>query len=79
MTNENNVLNFPNIMKNAVDEDQWKELQGEFYLDCYFAYNGKPADNPEELREWLKNADIYATIDSPFFIGWMIRKLSEEQ
>ncbi len=76
---EDNIVKFPNLMKDAVDEEQWKELQGEFYLDCYFAYNGKPADNPEQLGEWLKTAEIYATIDSPFFRGWLMRKLSEQQ
>lgn len=66
-------------MKDAIDEDHWKELQGEFYLDCYFAHNGKHAESPQELGEWLKSAEIFATIDSPFFRGWLIRKLSEQK
>ncbi|MGD2119642.1 MAG: hypothetical protein PVG66_14890 [Chromatiales bacterium] len=46
---DDNILQFPDLMKDAIDEDQWRQFQGEFYLDCYFAYNGKMAENPVEL------------------------------
>ena len=39
---DDNILPFPERLKNAIDEEQWRALQGEFYLDCYFAQHGKP-------------------------------------
>ena len=73
-----NVLPFPQKMKDAVNEQQWKELQAEFYLDCYFAANGEPASAPEKLQKWLLEARITADIENPFFRGWLVRRLSEE-
>jgi hypothetical protein len=73
-----NVLPFPQKMKDGVNDQQWKELQAEFYLDCYFAANGAPARAPEELQKWLLEARISADIENPFFRGWLVRRLSEE-
>jgi hypothetical protein len=73
-----NVLPFPHKLKDAVDEVQWKSLQAEFYLDCYFAGNGHPANDPEQLQSWLLQAKISADIENPFFRGWLVRRLSEE-
>lgn len=47
---DDNILPFPNKLRDAIDEEAWRALQGEFYLDCYFAHHGKPADGPEQLR-----------------------------
>ena len=75
--NDDNIVQFPNLMKDAINEDQWREFQGEFYLDCYFAYNGKAAENPEELGKWLKQTGLFASMDNAFFRGWLVRRLSE--
>ena len=74
---DDSILPFPERLKDAVDEEQWRALQGEFYLDCYFAQHGKPADNPEQLREWLTEAKLFADTENPFFRGWLMRRLSE--
>ena len=73
-----NILHFPNKIKNAVDEAQWKALQAEFYLDCYFATKGHAASDPDKLQQWLLQSKIKADIESPFFRGWLVRRLSEE-
>ena len=73
-----NVLPFPGKIKDGVDEKQWKILQAEFYLDCFFATKGKPANDPDELQQWLLQAKIKADIENPFFRGWLVRRLSEE-
>ena len=73
-----NILHFPNKIKDAVDEQQWKALQAEFYLDCYFAAKGVAASEPEDLQKWLLDAKIKADIENPFFRGWLVRRLSEE-
>jgi len=39
-------------LRNAIDEQAWQALQGEFYLDCYFAHHGRAAENPF-FRGWL--------------------------
>ena len=74
-----NIVQFPGKMKDAIDEQQWKELQAEFYLDCYFATKGEPASNPDDLQKWLLDAKIKADIENPFFRGWLVRRLSEAQ
>ena len=74
-----NIVQFPGKMKEAIDEQQWKELQAEFYLDCYFATKGVPASNPDDLQSWLLEARIKADIENPFFRGWLVRRLSEAQ
>jgi len=74
---DDNVVTFPKSMKDAINAEHWRTMQGEFYLDCYLAYNGKPAESPEELHEWLKEAGIPADMENPFFRGWMVRKLCE--
>jgi|GEM_PF-880553 len=75
---DENVIPFPGKLKDGVDEQQWKALQAEFYLDCYFAAKGYPASDPEELQGWLLDARIKADIENPFFRGWLVRRLSEE-
>ena len=72
-----NIVQFPGKMKEAIDEAQWKELQAEFYLDCFFAAKGAPASDPDELQQWLLEAKIKAEIENPFFRGWLVRRLSE--
>lgn len=74
---DDNVVPFPRQMRDAIDDEQWQALQGEFYLDCYFAAHGKPAEDPEQLRNWLLKADLFAEVDNPFFRGWLVRRLSE--
>lgn len=73
-----NIIEFPKKIKDAVDEHQWKALQAEFYLDCYFAARGVPASDPDELQKWLLQAKIKADMENPFFRGWLVRRLSEE-
>lgn len=73
-----NILNFPGKIKGEVDEKRWKSLQAEFYLDCYFAAQGEPACDPDDLQKWLLQAKIKAEIENPFFRGWLVRRLSEE-
>jgi hypothetical protein len=74
-----NILPFPNKLKDAFDEVQWQSLQGEFYLDCYTAQHGCPPDDPDQLRAWLQEAQIYADLENPFFRGWLLRWLSESE
>ncbi|MDJ0806195.1 MAG: hypothetical protein QNJ78_05110 [Gammaproteobacteria bacterium] len=74
---DDNVLKFPGKLRDAIDDEQWRELQGEFYLDCYQAQHGEPSDDPDQLRQWLLKAELYAEIDNPFFRGWLVRRLSE--
>lgn len=73
-----NIIQFPGKLKDAIDEEQWKALQAEFYLDCYFAARGTPASDPDELQRWLLEAKIKADMENPFFRGWLVRRLSEE-
>jgi hypothetical protein len=74
-----NVIEFPKKVTDAVDEGQWKALQAEFYLDCFFAARGVPASDPGELQKWLLEAKIKADMENPFYRGWLVRRLSEEQ
>ena len=60
-----NIIKFPQKIKDAVDEKQWKALQAEFYLDCYFAAKGLPANDPGDLKAWLMEAKIKAEIENP--------------
>lgn len=75
MSNDN-ILPFPSMLRDGIDDEQWQALQGEFYLDCYFAQHGKPAEDPEQLREWLQKANMFADTESAFFRGWLLRRLS---
>ncbi len=72
-----NILPFPDRLRDAIDEEAWRSLQTEFYLDCYFAQHGRPADDPEQLGAWLREAQLFADLESPFFRGWLIRRLTE--
>jgi hypothetical protein len=72
-----NILPFPDRLRDAIDEESWRSLQSEFYLDCFIAQHGRPAENPEELRNWLAEAQLFADMDNPFFRGWLMRRLSE--
>ncbi len=74
---DNNVLQFPGILRDAIDDEQWQEMQGEFYLDCFYAHHGHPSDDPEQLRNWLMKAELFAELENPFFRGWLVRRLSE--
>ena len=74
---DDNILPFPNKLRDAIDDAQWQALQGEFYLDCYFAQHGKPAEDPDQLRDWLQQAGLFADTENPFFRGWLVRRLSE--
>jgi hypothetical protein len=76
---DDNVLPFPGKMRDAIDEEAWRALQGEFYLDCFFAQHGRPAEGPDELRHWLEKAQLFADAENPFFRGWLLRRLSEPQ
>ena len=74
---DDNVLPFPDRFRDTIDDEAWRALQGEFYLDCYFAQHGRPAEDPEQLREWLQASRLFADTDNPFFRGWLVRRLSE--
>lgn len=74
---DDNILPFPDRWRSAIDAERWRTLQSEFYLDCYFAQHGRPADDPEQLREWLQQAQLFAETANPFFRGWLVRRLSE--
>lgn len=74
---DDNILQFPDRMRDAIDEETWRSLQGEFYLDSFFAHHGRPAADPDELQTWLKQAQLFADVDNPFFRGWLVRRLSE--
>ena len=73
-----NIIPFPAKLKEDIDEQQWKALQAEFYLDCYLAAKGEAASEPEALQAWLLQAKIKAEMENPFFRGWLVRRLSEE-
>lgn len=72
-----NIIQFPGSLKD-VDEQRWKALQAEFYLDCYFAIKGEAASDPQDLQDWILQAKIKAEMENPFFRGWLVRRLSEE-
>lgn len=72
-----NILPFPQRMRDGIDSEAWQALQSEFYLDCFLAQHGHPASDPEQLRAWLMEAELYADTDNPFFRGWLVRRLSE--
>ena len=74
---DDNILTFPDQMRDAIDEDGWRALQGEFYLDCFFSQHGRPAEDPKELQTWLQQAQLFADVDNPFFRGWLLRRLNE--
>ena len=74
---DDNVLQFPRVHRDAVDDEQWRALQGEFYLDCFLSHHGQPPADPEQLRSWLHEAGLFADVDNPFFRGWLLRRLSE--
>ncbi len=74
---EDNILPFPDRWRNAIDEQAWQALQGEFYLDCFFAHHGRAAEDPDELRAWLNEVKLFADTENPFFRGWLMRRLSE--
>lgn len=74
---DDNVVAFPKGLHNAIDEERWRSLQGEFYLDCFYSQHGRPAEDPDELRNWLSEAKIFADMDNPFFRGWLLRRLTE--
>jgi len=75
---QDNIINFPLHLRDAIDDDQWQQLQGEFYLDCFTAQHGQPPEDPNRLREWLQQAQLFADMDNSFFRGWLMRRLSEE-
>lgn len=74
---DDNILQFPDRLRDAIDEEAWRSLQSEFYLDCYLSQHGKPAEDPEQLRQWLTEAKVFADMENPFFRGWLLRRLSE--
>jgi hypothetical protein len=74
---DDKVLPFPNRMRDAIDAEAWRALQGEFYLDCFHAQHGRQAQGPDELRAWLEDAQLFADTDNAFFRGWLVRRLSE--
>lgn len=74
---DDNVLVFPDRMGNAIDEERWRALQAEFYLDCFFSQHGRPAEGPDELQDWLRQAQLFADLENPFFRGWLVRRLAE--
>ena len=77
MTDDTKILQFPDRMRDAIDEEAWRSLQSEFYLDCYFSQHGEPPEDPDALRAWLTEAKVFADMDNPFFRGWLVRRLLE--
>lgn len=73
-----NILHFPKLLNDELNEKQWKQFQAEFYLDCFLADKGYPAAKADELEQWLLQAKIKADMENPFFRGWLVRRLSEE-
>ena len=74
---DDKILPFPDRFRDAIDDEAWRALQAEFYLDCYFAQHGRAADDPDQLRAWLNEVQLFADTDNPFFRGWLVRRLSE--
>ena len=74
---QDNIINFPLHLRDAIDDEQWQQLQGEFYLDCFNAQHGHPPEEPDQLRDWLQQAQLFADMDNPFFRGWLMRRLNE--
>ncbi|MCB1790183.1 MAG: hypothetical protein KDJ27_03960 [Gammaproteobacteria bacterium] len=74
---DDNVLPFPDRMRDAIDEERWRTLQAEFYLDCFYSQHGRAAEGPDELQDYLQRAQLFAHLDNPFFRGWLVRRLSE--
>lgn len=74
---DDNVVAFPGKLKEGIDSEQWQQLQAEFYLDCFQAQHDRPVEGPDELRAWLREAELFADTDNPFFRGWLVRRLSE--
>ncbi len=73
-----NIIPFPGKLKDAIDPERWRQLQGEFYLDAYHAQHGRDPEDPDALRAWLQEARLFADTDNPFFRGWLVRRLREE-
>jgi hypothetical protein len=78
MPDDDNILRFPDRLRQTIGGEEWRTLQGEFYLDCYLSQHGRSADDPERLQAWLAEARILADLENPFFRGWLLRRLSEE-
>jgi hypothetical protein len=76
---QDNIINFPLRLRDAIDDEQWQQLQGEFYIDCYKSQHGQTPEHPDQLRDWLQQAQLFADMDNPFFRGWLMRRLSEQQ
>lgn len=76
---DDNVIPFPQIHRDAIDEDEWQHLQAEFYLDCFSANHGHAPEGPAELRAWLQQVELFAETDNAFFRGWLLRRLSSSQ
>ena len=74
---DDNIIPFPGRLKDAVDEQRWRNLQGEFYIDCFRASHDRDPEDPDELRAWLQQARLFADEQNPFFRGWLVRRLSE--
>lgn len=76
---DDNILPFPLLQRDAIDEERWRSLQGEFYLDCFHSQHDRDAGDPDELRAWLREAGVFADMNNPFFRGWLLRRLSEDR
>lgn len=76
---DDKIIPFPRQMRDAISDEQWMELQGQFYLDCFMSAHEHPAESPEQLREWLQQAQVFADMENPFFRGWLLRRLSEPE
>ncbi len=72
-----NTLHLPDRLRDAIDEDARRALQSECHLDCHVARHGKPADDPDQLRARLHEAQLFADVENPFFRDWLMRRLSE--
>jgi len=77
LVSDDNIIPFPGQLKDAIDDERWQQLQGEFYLDCFQSQHGRPPEDPDELGAWLREARLYADTGNPFFRGWLVRRLSE--
>jgi hypothetical protein len=74
---DNKILQFPRLHRDAIDDEQWRAYQGEFYLDSFISHHGFAPEEPEQLRTWLQEVQLFADLENPFFRGWLLRRLSE--
>jgi hypothetical protein len=66
--------------RDSIDADRWREVQAQFFLDCFEYVQGRPAASPEEVGDWLKQQTrpLRASLEDDFFRGWLVRYALEQ-